>query len=79
MLHGLHSVYLPPEITGHPDEDSCAKKKLKKEEGRWEYIKEILGWIFNGKKFTIQLPKEKCDRSLKLIKQVLRAEATPLK
>eukprot|EP00957_Ditylum_brightwellii_P039167 2962246-Ditylum_brightwellii.AAC.1 len=68
-----------PEITGHPGGDSCAEKQLQKEEGRWKYIKEILGWTFNGKTFTIQLPREKCDRILKLIKQVLRAEATPLK
>eukprot|EP00957_Ditylum_brightwellii_P114219 8708067-Ditylum_brightwellii.AAC.1 len=74
MLHGLHSVYPPPEITGHPGGDSCAEKKLQKEKGRWEYIKEILSWTFNGKTFTIQFPKEKCDRILKLIKQVLRAE-----
>eukprot|EP00957_Ditylum_brightwellii_P014770 1114216-Ditylum_brightwellii.AAC.1 len=69
MLHRLHSVYPPPEITGHPGGDFCAEKKLQKEEGRWECIKEILGWTFNGKNFTIQLPKEKCDRILKLIKQ----------
>eukprot|EP00957_Ditylum_brightwellii_P162670 12387372-Ditylum_brightwellii.AAC.1 len=69
MLHGLHSIYPPPEVRGHPDRDSCAEKKLKKEEGRWEYVKEILGWTFNGQNFTIQLPKEKCDRILKLIKQ----------
>eukprot|EP00957_Ditylum_brightwellii_P018273 1376620-Ditylum_brightwellii.AAC.1 len=49
MLHGLHSIYPPPEITGHPGGDSCAEKKLKKEEGRWECVKEILGWTFNGK------------------------------
>eukprot|EP00957_Ditylum_brightwellii_P008295 627595-Ditylum_brightwellii.AAC.1 len=69
MFHGLHSIYPPPEVTGHLYRDSCTEKKLKKDEGRWEYIKEILGWIFNGQKFTVQLPKEKCDRILKLIKQ----------
>eukprot|EP00957_Ditylum_brightwellii_P031576 2394574-Ditylum_brightwellii.AAC.1 len=79
MLHGLHSIYPPPEVTGHPGGDSCAEKKLKREEVRWEYVKEILGRTFNGKNFTIQLPKEKCNRILKLIKQVLSAEATPLK
>eukprot|EP00957_Ditylum_brightwellii_P018507 1392061-Ditylum_brightwellii.AAC.2 len=69
MLHGLHSIYPPLEVTEHPGGDSCAEKKLKKEEGRWEYLKKILGWTFNGKNFTIQLPKGKCDRILKLIKQ----------
>eukprot|EP00957_Ditylum_brightwellii_P013163 994036-Ditylum_brightwellii.AAC.1 len=49
IFHGLHSVYPPPEVTGHPGRDSCGKKKLQKEEGRWEYAKEILGWTFNGK------------------------------
>eukprot|EP00957_Ditylum_brightwellii_P105145 8014909-Ditylum_brightwellii.AAC.1 len=79
MLYGLHSVYPPSEVTGHLGGDSCAEKKLQKEEARWEYIKEILGWTFNGKNFTIQLPEERCDCILKLIKQVLSAEATPLK
>eukprot|EP00957_Ditylum_brightwellii_P113183 8631418-Ditylum_brightwellii.AAC.1 len=79
MLHGLHSIYPTPEVTGHPGRDSCVEKKLKEEEGRWEYVKEILDWTFNGQTFAIQLPKEKCDCILKLIKQVLVAEATPLK
>eukprot|EP00957_Ditylum_brightwellii_P130222 9933839-Ditylum_brightwellii.AAC.1 len=39
MLYGLHSIYPPPEITGHPGGDSCAEKKLKKEDGRWAYKK----------------------------------------
>eukprot|EP00957_Ditylum_brightwellii_P193227 14712900-Ditylum_brightwellii.AAC.1 len=28
MLYGLHSVYPPPEVTRHPDNNSCTEKKL---------------------------------------------------
>eukprot|EP00957_Ditylum_brightwellii_P182654 13912749-Ditylum_brightwellii.AAC.1 len=66
MLHGLHSVYPPPEITGHPGGTSCAEKKLKKEDGCWAYKKEILGWLVNGLNYTIQLPDEKCNNIVRL-------------
>eukprot|EP00957_Ditylum_brightwellii_P102553 7816324-Ditylum_brightwellii.AAC.1 len=32
MLHGMHSIYPPLEVTGHPDMDPVAEKKLDKED-----------------------------------------------
>ena len=79
MLHGIHSIFPPDEITQHPGGDSISVKKLKQGEGRWEYKKEILGWNFNGKDFTIQLPYEKCTKIIRLIKQTIKQKSVPLK
>ena len=62
MLHGVHSIFPPSEITQHGGRDSIAKNKLDKEDGRWEEVKEILGWMVNGATYTIQLPPNKVDK-----------------
>ena len=59
MLHGVHSIYPPQNITNHPGGESIPKNKLDKGEGEWGFTKEILGCIFDGKEFTVQLPAEK--------------------
>ena len=64
MLHGVHSIFPPPEVTNHVGGDSIVEKKLHKEEGRWQIEKEILGWIINGHKYTIRLPEDKIDNIL---------------
>eukprot|EP00957_Ditylum_brightwellii_P170428 12973095-Ditylum_brightwellii.AAC.1 len=72
MLQGLHLEFPLPEVTGHPGRDSYAEKKLKKEYGRWMFEKEILGWLVQGLNYTIQLPDDKCEGIVKLIKKVLQ-------
>jgi hypothetical protein len=62
MLHGIHSLFPPPAITGHDGGDPISEKKMQKGDGQWAHIKEILGWEFNGKDFTIQLPQEKATK-----------------
>jgi hypothetical protein len=79
MLHGVHSVFPPNEITQHPGGDSIAEKKMDKGEGKWEYQKEVLGWLFDGQKFTIQLPPEKCVNIVNLIKEIIKKPAISLK
>ena len=56
MLHGIHAILPPPEVTGHNGFEPVALYKMEKVEGTWEHIKEILGWIMDGQKGTIQLP-----------------------
>jgi len=46
MLHGVHSIFPPPKVTGHTGGDSIAEKKIDKGEGVWNTTKEIIGWIF---------------------------------
>ena len=65
MLHGIHSIFPPPTITGHSGVDPISLKKLQQGEGMFTYIKEILGWKFNGKNFTLELPTEKVQKQLK--------------
>ena len=39
LLHGIHSVFPPPAITGHNGEDPVSLKKLDDGEGLWEVQK----------------------------------------
>ena len=78
MLHGIHSIFPPPEITGHTGGDPVSIKKLKKEEGRWETEKEILGWMFNGKDYTISLPDSKVAKITLLLKSMSKKKITTL-
>ena len=64
MLHGIYCIFPPPSVSGHSGEDPIALKKLLAQEGLWRYKKEILGWLFNGKNYTLQLPT---DKALKII------------
>ena len=68
MLHGIHTVFPPPHVTGHNGGDPISEKKLDKKEGLWDHVKEILGWILDGTNHTIFLPPEKVEK----IKQLIR-------
>ncbi len=60
MLHGIHTVFPPPSFTGHHvGGDPISEKKLKKLEGLWEQVKEVLGWMLDGANYTIELPEAK--------------------
>ena len=61
ILHGIHAIFPPPTVTGHKGEDPISIKTLQQLEGMFATEKEILGWVFNGKDFTIALPTDKCD------------------
>ena len=36
VMHGIHSVFPPPEVSGHSGEDPISQKKLRDGEGLWE-------------------------------------------
>ena len=48
LLHGIHSVFPHPEISGHNREESTSVKKLKEGEGLWEARKDISGWVMDS-------------------------------
>ena len=48
MIHGIHSIFPPPSVTGHSGGDPVSMKKLLQDEGMFDHNKEILGWNFNG-------------------------------
>ncbi len=79
ILHGIHSIFPPPEVSGHNGEDPVTYKKLLNGEGFWSYEKEILGWLFNGQDFTIQLPPDKLEKLINHISEALKASSCPHK
>ena len=53
ILHGIHSISPPPNITGHKRGDPISIKKLKQGDGYWSTTKEILGWKFDGQNYLV--------------------------
>ena len=78
MLHGIHTIFQPPEITGHNGGDPISLKKLEQGDGKWAYIKEILGWIFNGNDYTIELPPKKVTKIIALVKAIAKRDTSSL-
>ena len=78
ILHGIHSIFPPPSVTKHSGQDPISEKKLKQNEGLFEHVKEILGWIVDGKEFTIQLPQQKAEKILGKIRKLLKQQKIPL-
>ena len=72
LMHGIHSVFPPPAISGHVGEDPISKKKLRDGEGLWEVKKEILGWMMDGASRCIELAEKKRLALLAELKCVLR-------
>ena len=72
VLHGIHSVFPPPAVTGHNGADPVSLKKLLAGEGLWEVRKEVLGWMLDGATRCIELAAKKQETILKELKVVLR-------
>ena len=72
MLHGIHSVFPPPDVSGHNGQDPVSQKKLDDGDGQWASRKEILGWIFDGVTRCIELTTERQKTIDTEIKRVLR-------
>ena len=79
MLHGIHCIFPPPSVTNHPGEDPIAMKKLLQLEGMFQHTKEILGWKFNGKEYTITLPMTKANKILSKLEEMLKQKYTLFK
>ncbi|KAL7548503.1 hypothetical protein ACHAWF_011783 [Thalassiosira exigua] len=80
ILHGIHSVFPPPEISGHSGEDPISLKKLLAGEGLWEVRKEVLGWVMDGATRCIELAEKKQEAILSELRKVLRMRrGVPLK
>jgi len=79
MLHGVHSIFPPPDPSGHNGKETIAQSKLDNSDGEWNYVKEILGWIIDEKHYTIQLPLKKCQKITALIKAIVKNPRCHLK
>ena len=49
-MHTIHGLFPSPEQSGHLNgKDPISQKKLEASDAQWAHIKEILGFVFNGK------------------------------
>ena len=78
MLHGIHSIFPPPSITKHTGEDPISIKKLSGGEGVFAFQKEILGWVFDGKNYTLFLTPTKTNKIINTIKATLKTPSITL-
>jgi hypothetical protein len=78
-LHTIHSIFPPPAATGTPDaKDPVSENKLQKGDAQWDSQNEILGYWFDGKDRTVQLPPHQAVDLLTETKNVLRKRRVPL-
>ena len=67
-------------MTNHENgQPPLSQKKLDKGEGQWRVEKEKVGFLFNGRRRTARLPKEKAKRYVKETKQLLNKKRAPVK
>ena len=69
LLPAIHDVF--PEGRHSPDDQPISVKKLNKGEGQWNILKEVLGWLCDGREKTICLPCDKVKRIVSAIKEML--------
>ena len=79
VLHGIHSVFPPTQVTGHAGEDPVSQKKLEQGDGLWALRKEILGWVFDGARRCMELPADKVTKITTEIHRVTRKHTIPRK
>ena len=69
-MHGIHDVF-PADIDNSTD--PISEKKLKKKDGSWALVKDILGLTFNGDDKTVWLEDEKRQCLLTLLHGWIRS------
>ncbi len=78
-LHTIHSVFPLPWSTGVLDaKDPVSEKKLQKGDEQWDSQTDILGYWFDRKDRTVQLPPYQAVDLLTATKTVLRKKRVPL-
>ena len=79
-IHGIHAYFPEPTITKHLNgKDPTSKGKLDKGEGNFETTKTMIGFVFDGIKRMVCLPKEKSKRYIKEAHTMLRRATIPWK
>jgi hypothetical protein len=79
-LHAIHSIFPPPEISGHVGgKDLISRKKLEKGDARFDVEKEILGFTLNGADRTVRLCEAKAQAMADKIAKILRKSHVSLK
>jgi hypothetical protein len=70
VMYAIHDIFPPDQAE---DEDPISLKKLLKQEGCWDVVKEILGFCFHGSDKSIWLSEGKRDALLVVLKSWLRS------
>ncbi|KAG7360527.1 hypothetical protein IV203_035626 [Nitzschia inconspicua] len=78
MLHAIHDLFPPPDITGSTMEDPISIKKLASE-GTWSTTKEVLGWLLNGQQRTFSITDQKFQKVTSQISTLRRRRRVPIK
>jgi hypothetical protein len=79
-LHSIHATFPAPEVSGHTGgKDSISLKKLEKGDARWATSKELLGFLVDGERRTVQLPQTKADGITKELRRILRKRTVAIK
>ena len=79
-LHSIHATFPVPEVSGHTGgKDSISLEKLEKVDARWSPTKELLGFLVDGARRTVQLPQVKADGITKELKRILRKRTVAIK
>ena len=80
LLHGIHSIFPPPQVSGHNGQYPISKKKLESGEGQREVKKEVLGWMVDGATQFNELAQDKQSTiDVDLHKIVHMEKGVPLK
>jgi hypothetical protein len=79
-IHGVHAIFLEPAVTGHQNgKDPLSNKKLKQGDGNFASTKDMIGFMFNGIRRTIQLPPLKATAYICDTHRILHQKSVPLK
>jgi hypothetical protein len=79
-LHAIHSIFPPPEISGHVGgKNPISRNKLEKGDARFDIEKEILGFTLNGADRTVRLSEAKAQAMADEIAKILRKSHVSLK
>ena len=74
LLHAIHSIFPPPEFSGHHvgGKDPISQKKLEKGDARFDTEKEISAFLINGAGRTVRLLEPKAESIADDITKLLR-------
>ena len=79
-IHGIHSYFPLLEVPGHVDgKQPVSKKNRDLGDGKFVSLKEMIGFLFDGIKRTVQLPHAKALAYIKETHQIFHRKSVPLK
>ena len=72
-IQGIHAVFPLTLVTKHEDgKEPISAKKLAAGDGNFTTKKEMIGFMFDGVKCTVQLPPEKASTYIKKTRVMLQ-------